>query len=48
LTGSGVKRRVVHDDPDPRSTVAPMITEGWSQVLSSLKTPLETGDPLPV
>ena len=46
--GQQVKLTVVHDDFDPGSTVAPMISEGWPQVLSSLKTLLETGDPLPV
>jgi hypothetical protein len=29
------------------STVAEMVSGGWPQVISSLKTLLETGDPLP-
>jgi DNA-binding transcriptional ArsR family regulator/uncharacterized protein YndB with AHSA1/START domain len=45
--GQLVKLTVVHDDFDRDSMVAPMISEGWPQVLSSLKTLLETGDRLP-
>jgi len=43
-----VKLTVVHDDFDPDSVVPPMISEGWPQVLSGLKTLLETGESLPV
>jgi uncharacterized protein YndB with AHSA1/START domain len=46
--GQLVKLTVVHDDFDPGSTVASMISEGWPHVLSSLKTLLETGEPLPL
>ena len=45
--GSIVKLTVVHDDFDPGSTVADMVSEGWPRVLSELKTLLETGDTLP-
>ena len=39
---------VVHDDFDPDSRVLPMVTEGWSEVICSLKSLLETGEALPV
>jgi DNA-binding transcriptional ArsR family regulator/uncharacterized protein YndB with AHSA1/START domain len=45
--GQGVKLTVVHDGFEPGSTVADMVSTGWPQVVSSLKTLLETGDPLP-
>jgi len=38
---------VVHDDFEPGSVVLEMVTEGWPQLLSSLKTLLETGETLP-
>jgi uncharacterized protein YndB with AHSA1/START domain len=38
---------VVHDGFAPGSRVLPGIAEGWPAVLSSLKTLLETGHPLP-
>jgi len=44
----GVKLTVIHDGFEAGSTVAGMIKDGWPQVISSLKTLLETGDPLPV
>ncbi|WP_433544970.1 SRPBCC family protein [Streptomyces sp. CA-294286] len=37
----------VHDGFDEGSTVLSMIRDGWPALLSSLKTYLETGDPLP-
>jgi uncharacterized protein YndB with AHSA1/START domain/DNA-binding transcriptional ArsR family regulator len=46
--GEMVKLTVVHDDFDPDSTVLQMISEGWPELLASLKTLLETGHPLPV
>ncbi len=47
-TGHGVtKLTVVHDGFAPGSEVLPSISEGWPAVLSSLKTLLETGSPLP-
>jgi uncharacterized protein YndB with AHSA1/START domain len=46
--GSGVVRlTVTHDGFAPGSRVLPAISEGWPAVLSSLKTLLETGAPLP-
>lgn len=45
--GQGVRLTVVHDGFDSGSTVAEMVSVGWPQVISSLKTLLETGDPLP-
>ncbi len=46
--GEGVvKLTVVHDGFEPGSTVAEMVSVGWPDVISSLKTLLETGTPLP-
>jgi len=45
--GDLVKLTVVHDNFDPGSTAATMVSHGWPVVLSSLKTLLETGEPLP-
>lgn len=44
--GNTVKLTVTHDDFDPGSTVAEMVSKGWPQFLSSLKTLLETGETL--
>ena len=41
-----VKLTVTHDDFDPGSVVLVGVTEGWPQILASLKTLLETGEPL--
>jgi DNA-binding transcriptional ArsR family regulator/uncharacterized protein YndB with AHSA1/START domain len=43
----GVKLTVIHDGFEPGSTIAEMISVGWPDVISSLKTLLETGEPLP-
>ena len=45
--GELVKLTVVHDDFEPGSTAATMVRNGWPVFLSSLKTLLETGVPLP-
>jgi uncharacterized protein YndB with AHSA1/START domain/DNA-binding transcriptional ArsR family regulator len=45
--GELVKLTVVHDDFEPGSTAATMVRNGWPVFLSSLKTLLETGAPLP-
>ena len=45
--GQLVKLTVVHDDFEPGSTVAEMISEGWPRLLSDIKTLLETGETLP-
>ena len=42
------KLTVVHDNFEPGSTMATMVSRGWPMVLSSLKTLLETGDTQPV
>ena len=42
-----VKLTVVHDELEPDSRMLQGITQGWPGVLSSLKTLLETGQPLP-
>jgi uncharacterized protein YndB with AHSA1/START domain len=44
--GDMVKLTVVHDDFEPGSTAATMVQNGWPVLLSSLKTLLETGEPL--
>ena len=45
--GEMVKLTVVHDAFEPGSTVLAMCSQGWPALLSSLKTLLETGVPLP-
>jgi len=45
--GDTVKLTVVHDGFQPGSAVLSSISEGWPELLSSLKTLLETGAPLP-
>lgn len=46
--GDLVKLTVVHDEFEAGSTAANMVRNGWPPLLSSLKTLLETGDPLPL
>ncbi|MFD0479991.1 SRPBCC family protein [Nonomuraea thailandensis] len=41
-----VKLTVIHDDFGPDSMLAETVTEGWPEVIASLKTLLETGTPL--
>jgi DNA-binding transcriptional ArsR family regulator/uncharacterized protein YndB with AHSA1/START domain len=41
-----VKLTVVHDDLEPGGITATMVQNGWPIFLSSLKTLLETGEPL--
>ncbi len=45
--GDVVKLTVIHDDFEPGSTAATMVRNGWPAVVASLKTLLETGEPLP-
>ncbi|MGC9665276.1 ArsR/SmtB family transcription factor [Planosporangium sp. 12N6] len=45
--GPLVKLTVIHDDFDPGSIVREMVGQGWPALVSSLKTLLETGEPLP-
>ena len=42
-----VKLTVVHDGFEPGSGMAEMVSHGWPGVIASLKTLLETGEPLP-
>ena len=42
-----VRLTVVHDRLEPGSEMLKGITDGWPKVLSSLKSLLETGKPLP-
>ena len=44
--GEMTRLTVVHDDFEPESTAATMVRNGWPVFLSSLKTLLETGEPL--
>jgi hypothetical protein len=43
-----VKLTVTHDQLIPGSSMEKGITNGWPRVLSSLKSFLETGKPLPI
>ncbi|EME54676.1 ArsR/SmtB family transcription factor [Amycolatopsis decaplanina] len=45
--GDTVKLTVVHDGFPPGSTALEMVKGGWPSILSSLKSLLETGAPLP-
>jgi uncharacterized protein YndB with AHSA1/START domain len=45
--GDVVRLTVVHDRLEPGSEMLKGITNGWPKVLSSLKSLLETGKPLP-
>lgn len=45
--GKYVKLTVTHEDFPPASRVLPSISTGWPMVLSSLKSWLETGRPMP-
>lgn len=46
--GDSCRLRVIHGDFDEDSKVFPMISWGWAEVMSSLKSLLETGRPLDV
>jgi len=43
----GVRLTVVHDGFEQDSAVAQMVSQGWPAVIASLKTLVETGEPLP-
>jgi len=45
--GDVVRLTVTHDRFEPGSKMLPSIREGWPKVLSSLKSLLEAGHPLP-
>jgi DNA-binding transcriptional ArsR family regulator/uncharacterized protein YndB with AHSA1/START domain len=42
--GELVKLTLVHDDFEPGSAVLPLVSQGWPELLSNLKTLLETSD----
>ena len=42
-----MKLTVVHDGFEPGSSLAEMVSYGWPNVVASLKSLLETGEPLP-
>ena len=46
-SAEGVKLTVTHDGFAPGSAIAEMVSHGWPAVVASLKTLLETGEPLP-
>ena len=46
--GEACRLRIVHGDFDADGKVYPMISEGWAEVVSSLKSLLETGTPLAI
>ncbi|WP_239311765.1 ArsR/SmtB family transcription factor [Plantactinospora mayteni] len=45
--GGAVRLTVVHQGFVPGSSLLESVSEGWSELLSSMKTLLETGEPLP-
>lgn len=45
--GDVVRLTVIHDRLEPDSEMLQGITKGWPKVLSSLKSIMETGQPLP-
>jgi len=45
--GEMVKLTVLHNNFEPDSVVAEMVTKGWPQVISALKSLLETGEAQP-
>lgn len=45
--GPQTRLRIVHDRFPPASVVFENVREGWPWILSSLKSLLETGEPLP-
>lgn len=42
-----VKLTVVHDGIEPGTTLIELVSSGWPEIIASLKTLLETGEPLP-
>lgn len=44
--GAVCRLRVTHDDFDPHSKVLPLVSQGWAPLICSLKSLLETGQPL--
>lgn len=46
--GPSCRVTVTHEGLDPASPLTPQLTTGWAEILSGLKTLLETGEPLVV
>ncbi len=46
VTPGNVRLQVMHEEHEPGSVVIDDVREGWPAVLSSLKSYLETGEPL--
>ena len=46
VTPTNTRLQIVHEAHEPGSEVHEMVREGWSAILSSLKSYLETGKPL--
>jgi uncharacterized protein YndB with AHSA1/START domain len=46
VSPNNVRLSVVHEAHEPGTEVHEMVREGWSAILSSLKSQLETGKPL--
>jgi Activator of Hsp90 ATPase homolog 1-like protein len=44
--GDVVKLTVIHEIDGPKSKLIEAVSDGWPTVLSSLKSPLETGESL--
>ncbi|MEM7132830.1 MAG: SRPBCC family protein [Chloroflexota bacterium] len=42
------KLKLIHDDLDPSHPLSKGLMEGWTQIISSLKTLLETGQAMPM
>lgn len=46
--GDSCKLRLIHDEIIPEGDIVDEVFEGWSQILSGLKTLLDTGEPLTI
>jgi len=46
--GGACRLRVVHDGFEPGSKTLDNVSQGWSGIICSLKSLLETGEPLPL
>ncbi len=46
VSPTNVRLEIVHEAHEPGSQIHDMVREGWSAILSSLKSYLETGQPL--
>jgi hypothetical protein len=44
--GASTRLTVTHELPRPDSKLIAAVSQGWPQILSSLKSLLETGEPL--